>query len=310
MKTTLFFLLLCANMAFAQSEIAAFPFDTVGFPKAFIQRPEGGDCYAFMYYPDIYVTPDGKQYEVFTKKKKYSNSVATCIKKDTIIEKTPLKWIQKSNLKLPKGVKLLDPVYKEITTYKEIIPASVRWVFKKGDANCLSINLEFAQVVCLVEVPAQYYKQITAYEMTKPPRKIIKKDTITLTNSEHFEYYWEASETKIHTRCSEYTHKKGVVKYVDTFYCAQTLPKDAVLVQKGSISDWKKVICGGCSSYAGNQRVAAVQKSLKAKGYYKGKIDNVMNKKTKKAALRFQKDKNLPIGTLDLQTLKALGIEL
>jgi len=43
-------------------------------------------------------------------------------------------------------------------------------------------------------------------------------------------------------------------------------------------------------------------------GYEPGPSDNIMGARTKAALTKFQKDKNLPVGNLDLETLKALGV--
>jgi peptidoglycan hydrolase-like protein with peptidoglycan-binding domain len=55
--------------------------------------------------------------------------------------------------------------------------------------------------------------------------------------------------------------------------------------------------------------VISVQRALKAAGYDPGPQDNVLGSQTKSALVKYQKDKGLPIGQLDMQTLKSLGIE-
>ena len=48
---------------------------------------------------------------------------------------------------------------------------------------------------------------------------------------------------------------------------------------------------------------------LKAAGYNNpGPIDNILGSQTKSALLQYQKDKNLPQGNLNLETLKSLGV--
>jgi peptidoglycan hydrolase-like protein with peptidoglycan-binding domain len=55
--------------------------------------------------------------------------------------------------------------------------------------------------------------------------------------------------------------------------------------------------------------VQQVQEALKDQGYNPGPIDNVMGTMTKAALVKFQRDKGLPVGQLDMETLKALGID-
>ncbi|MCY7327609.1 MAG: peptidoglycan-binding protein [Saprospiraceae bacterium] len=51
-----------------------------------------------------------------------------------------------------------------------------------------------------------------------------------------------------------------------------------------------------------------MQQALKERGYDPGPADNNMGARTKTALLKFQREKGLPSGNLDLETLKALGV--
>jgi peptidoglycan hydrolase-like protein with peptidoglycan-binding domain len=48
---------------------------------------------------------------------------------------------------------------------------------------------------------------------------------------------------------------------------------------------------------------------LKSRGYDAGPEDNVMGARTKAALTQFQKDKGLPVGQLNIETLKSLGVQ-
>ena len=50
------------------------------------------------------------------------------------------------------------------------------------------------------------------------------------------------------------------------------------------------------------------QRALNAAGYNAGSPDGVMGVRTQSALKQFQNDKGLPIGNLNLETLKALGV--
>ena len=78
------------------------------------------------------------------------------------------------------------------------------------------------------------------------------------------------------------------------------------LVKKGGFTEWREVLCGDkVTGYT----VRQIQDALKARGYDSGPSDNIMGSRTKAALVKFQKDNNLPVGQLDLQTLKALGVQ-
>jgi Putative peptidoglycan binding domain len=308
MKHLLFLLfLLCANTTFAQSEITEFPFDTTEalLPKIFIQELKSGSCYAFIYQPDIYATPDGKRYELFTKKRKYMEPTYnyTTIKE---WQHFPPRLERKPNVKIPENMQLLDPIYKELKTQNEATAASNRWHTKRGDVSCLGVKPDFAQVFCFVEVPAQYQITIEKLEEVQPARKVIGKDTITLDSAALFQYYWEVKEKKQITYKKLSGITKNKIQYTDTLYAPILLPKDAVLLEKGGIGEWKKIRCG-CSM---RSPMPEIQLVLQKKGYYKGKIDGILGEKMKKALIQFQKDNKLPIGSIDLKTLKALGLDI
>lgn len=77
------------------------------------------------------------------------------------------------------------------------------------------------------------------------------------------------------------------------------------LVRPGGFTAWREVLCPDrMPAYT----IKQVQTALLKAGYFQGTPDNVMGERTKTALARFQKDKGLPAGNLDIETLKALGI--
>jgi hypothetical protein len=80
------------------------------------------------------------------------------------------------------------------------------------------------------------------------------------------------------------------------------------LIKAGGFSDWREIVC---ETDVTTDLVRRVQSALLAKGYDVGPagVDNVMGSATKSALIKFQKDNSLPIGSLDFETLKALGVK-
>jgi hypothetical protein len=77
------------------------------------------------------------------------------------------------------------------------------------------------------------------------------------------------------------------------------------LVKPGGFTEWREVLCG---EKVTGYTIRQIQDALVKAGYDPGPIDNVMGTRTKAALTQFQKDKGLPVGNLDFETLKALGI--
>lgn len=53
-------------------------------------------------------------------------------------------------------------------------------------------------------------------------------------------------------------------------------------------------------------KIAQIQQALKEKGYDPGPIDNVLGAKTRQALIQFQKDNNVPVGNLNIETMRYL----
>jgi outer membrane protein OmpA-like peptidoglycan-associated protein/flagellar biosynthesis/type III secretory pathway protein FliH len=77
------------------------------------------------------------------------------------------------------------------------------------------------------------------------------------------------------------------------------------LVKKGGFTEWRPVVC---DTDVTADLVRRVQNALISRGYNPGVADNQFGSATKKALVKFQKDNNLPVGNLDFETLKALGV--
>jgi peptidoglycan hydrolase-like protein with peptidoglycan-binding domain len=77
------------------------------------------------------------------------------------------------------------------------------------------------------------------------------------------------------------------------------------LVKAGGFSEWREVLC---QNKVNAVKVQEIQAALKARGYDPGPVDNIMGKKTKDALVKFQKANGLPVGQLDFETLRALGV--
>jgi hypothetical protein len=271
----------------------------------FIENPEAGRCYAFVYLPDIYATPDGVRYEVFTKKKKILQNLEQKYETRQVWHNYPPRLVQKPNISLPEGTKLIDPIYKSKEYRQEVVPATTKWISRRGVEINVNYDLDFAHIFSVVEVPAQYQTIVTQYDEVKPARKVIGKDTVALDSAMLFQYYWEVHEKKLITYKKPFANKNSpIISFTDTFYCKTILPKDAVLIKKGKPSKWQEVF----RAPHGYGIIIDIQQALRDKGYYKGEIDDFFGKKTKAALIKFQKDNNLSVEILDRKTMEILDL--
>lgn len=78
------------------------------------------------------------------------------------------------------------------------------------------------------------------------------------------------------------------------------------LVQPGGYWTWREVLC---EEKLTTLNIRQIQEALKARGYYQGRADGVLNAQTKAAIQQFQQENDLPAdGNLDIETLQALGL--
>jgi len=79
------------------------------------------------------------------------------------------------------------------------------------------------------------------------------------------------------------------------------------LVRPGGFTEWKEVVC---NSDITPSLYRQIQQALIAKGYSVGSAgaDGAFGAASKAALVKFQRDNGLPVGQMDIETLKALGV--
>lgn len=180
----------------------------------------------------------------------------------------------------------IPAVYENVTEDVMVTPATTKWVKGKADAGCLSANPEDCQVMCLVEVPAVYSK-VTSKKMVK--QAYTYNETIPM-------------EYKIQTKQVLVTPERLIEQETPATY--KTVQK-RVLQKKGGYEVWREILCGNDLT---SSKIMQIQKALKNNGYNPGPIDNIFGTQTKAALVQYQKDKNLPVGNLNIETLRSLGV--
>ena len=237
---------------------------------------EVGKCYARCFVADKF---DFKEEMVVDKPMSYKTRTIPATYKtvfDTVITKPASVTTEE-----------IAAVYETVTDDIMVSPATQKWVKGVADAGCLSANPADCQVMCLQQVPAVYKKvarkvvKTPAYKQDIPVAaeyKIVSKQVIDQP----------ARQEQIEIPA---TYKKAIHKE---------------LVRKGGYSEWKEILCADKLTAS---KIIAIQKALKDKGYDPGPLDDVFGSQTKAALVKYQQDKNLPEGNLNMETLKSLGVE-
>ncbi|MCS6935006.1 MAG: peptidoglycan-binding protein [Chitinophagales bacterium] len=235
-----------------------------------------GKCYARCIAPDQY---EYREQSVLVKPATYR------------IERIPARYetVHETVIVRPATVKKIPiPARYEILKEQQLVrPAREEWVKGKATQNCLSRNPKDCQVWCLKQIPAVYktVERRVEVEPASTREEIIPEVTKVVTRKKLVE---PARENKIEIPAVYKTVMKKV------------------LIKKGGFEEWREVLCDQDLT---DTRIRKIQEALKREGYDPGPIDNIMGAKTKEALLKFQQDKGLPQGNLNLETLKALGVQ-
>ncbi len=302
MKTIALFLIFLLNIifinnVFSQQRICTKYVENTYLDSTFsaIENPQTGNLYRRCWRSYEYETCSNCNQTVSANapKNKFYPVIEPIIEEvvDSVVKTKTKIWILNDKQKLPKNIAILPPVYSFETTEKLIRPTAIRWVKIPNDGNTHFHNFENCMLFTYEKIPARY--DILQREL-KPPRKIVGVDTINLNTNE--------------------LKRFGKMKFITFVYYHEELkrkgkiiinPNDDIKIRVNKIEfdSWSIYYEPNCAP-----TTAPLQKALKAKGYYKGEIDNNMGSETKKAIIKFQKDNGLPIGTLNIETYKALGM--
>ena len=207
-------------------------------------------------------------------------------------------------------LEVVPATYETVTETHVVSPATTRWEKREGDVACLSANPEDCRVWCLVDVPAvtrSVTKRVlntpaTTREISVPAeyRTVTKRVVKTPATTREVEVpaeYASISKTVLATPASTRTIE------IPAEYQTVTRTRQTRAV---GTTEWREVLCQADVTI---ERIRTIQRALKSRGYDPGPLDNILGERTRAALLRFQRDNGLPEGSLDLETLAALGVQ-
>lgn len=284
-------------------------------------EPEFGKCYAKCKSPDIY--------ETFTRKVLVEDAY---VKTNTI--PAVYRTVEKQVEVKPGGVnyRTVPATYKTVSEevlvkaeekLVNIIPAkyetrtrevliseeSGKWVKKKKDPNCFSENPEDCLIACYEKIPAQYstetYDVMIAAEQTE--EKIIPAvyKTITQKVVDQEENVIEVPYEPVYNTVDESVMVSAEQVIEDKIPAIYKEVEEKRLIEKGGYTVWTEILCANKTS---SSTIRKLQRALRAEGYSIGTVDGVLGTRTQIALKQFQTDNGLPIGNLNMETLKSLGI--
>ena len=283
---------------------------------------EYGKCYAKCKIPDVYETVSSQKVkkEASTKLVKvpavYENATETIMIKEggvkyKTIPATYRTVTETVEVKPAETVIKTRPAkYRTETRQILVSPASGAWVKKKKSPNCFSQNPDDCYVACYEEIPAKYRTE--SYQVLAEPatttETVIPAKYKTITKRV-IDTPARVEEIPIEPQYKTVTKKVLVSPATtreETIPATYSTVNEKRLVRAGGFTVWTEILCAEKTTSA---KVRSVQRALSAAGYNPGPADGVMGMKTQTAMTQYQTDKGLPVGNMNLETLRALGVE-
>ncbi len=283
---------------------------------------EYGKCYAKCKIPDVYETVSVQKLkkEASTKLVKvpavYETVTETVLAKEASIKYKTIpatfKTVTEQVMVEPEKTKVQTIPAKYRTESKQVLvsPARGQWVRKKKSASCFSQNPDDCYVACYEEIPAVYrtekYQVLDTPASTTESVTPAKYKTIT---KKVIDQPARVEEIPVEAQYKTIT-KKVLVSPESTR--EEVIPaiysdvNEKRLVKEGGFTVWTEILCAERTT---SSKVRNVQNALKAAGYDPGPVDGVMGVRTQAALKQYQTDKGLPIGNLNMETLKSLNVQ-
>jgi len=305
----------CLSLVFVNAQVDGIPFGDLPPTSEF------GKCYAKCKIPDVYesVSVQKLKKEASTKLTKvpavYETVTETMLAKEasTRYKTIPatFKTVTEQVMVEPEKRTLRTVPAKYRTDSKQVLvsPARGKWVKKKKSPNCFSSNPDDCYVACYEEVPAVYRTE--SFQVLVSPASTtedVKPAVYKTVSKQVIDQPARVEEMPIEAEYKTVS-KKVLVSPESTreevIPAEYTSVSEKRLVSEGGYTVWTEILCAERTT---STKVANVQRALNAAGYNAGSADGVMGTNTQTALKQFQTDKGLPIGNLNLETLKALGV--
>ena len=281
---------------------------------------KAGECYARVYIPPQYQTKtervlaraEAERIEtlppVFKPVKKRLLVKAEAQRLEVIPARYD--WVEERVLVRPTAERLVTtpPVYENVSERILVKPAYTTW--KKGRGPIEKINQATGEIMCLVEVPAEY--RTLTKRVLKTPAGTRKITIPAVYKTVKKRMMVEAPKTRTVTIPAVY--RTQVVNELVQSASEKRIKIPATYqqvtkrqqVSEGRV-EWRPILCE-TNTTAGV--VSRLQVALQRAGHNPGRVDGVLGSETMSAVKSYQRAKGLPSGKLTIETLKSLGVSL
>lgn len=277
-----------------------------------------GECYARVLTPAVYNT---ETRDVLKREASYrievSHPTYEWVTEDVLVKEAsevaeivPARYEWRTETMLVEGahdhLKTIPAVYETKTEEILVKPAYTTW--KKGRGPIERLNNSTGEIMCLVEIPAEYrtvrskvlvsaarvekehhdavYKEVKKRVMVEGPKMV--KRTIPA----------EYKAVKVRKILQPGEERKIEIPALYQTVTSRVKASDSVL-------EWRSILC---ETNTTGDVVRGLQRALLAAGHNPGPIDGVIGHETLAAVKAYQQEKNLAVGRLTIETIRSLGV--
>lgn len=213
-------------------------------------------------------------------------------------------------------------VVKQASTQVEEVPAEYVWteekvlvrpaqqVWKKGRGPIEQVDNGTGEIMCLVEVPAEY-KTVKKRVLESPATTrraevpaehatVMKKVMVKPETTRRIAIPAEYKTVKVNKLIQP--EQRRVIPIEPKY---ETVTRE-VVEGSGSVG-WRRVLC---ETNLSGEIINRIQVALMERGLDPGPVDGVIGPQTQAAIQVFQSQNNLAVGGLTFETLQALGVEV
>jgi hypothetical protein len=179
----------------------------------------------------------------------------------------------------------VDAVYRWEEEKVLVKPAHTVW--KKGRGPIERVDNATGEIMCLVDVPAQY-------------ETVKKRVLVTPASTKRIPIPAEYKTVRVR-KMAEPPRENRVA--IPAQY-AEVEKRTKVSEER---MEWRPVLC---ETNASRQLIVSVQRALDEAGHDPGPLDGVLGRQTLAAVRSYQRSKGLPTGGLTFSTLDSLGVKV
>ncbi len=236
-------------------------------------KASGGQCFARVFVPPTYETATQEMLKQEAGER---------------IEIIPAKYtmVDEKVLVKPATSRMVEVPARYAKTSEKVLVKPAHQVWKKGTGPIQRVDQATGEIMCLVDVPAEY-RTVTKTVLQSPATTKLIEEPAEYKTIRVTKLVSPAEERKVQIPATYQTVSKQV----------QT---------SDGHMEWREILC---ETNMTHDRISDIQRALQAKGFNPGPIDGVIGSQTISAVNSFQKASKLPVDRyLNVATINALGL--